>query len=46
MPHGTWLGLLAAVYVGYPIWAFRVGRRLTGTGVAGQSARQVRTPTH
>jgi hypothetical protein len=46
MPHGTGLGLLAAIYVGYPIWAFRVGRRLIGTGVPEPSAGQVRTPTH
>jgi hypothetical protein len=43
--QGTRMGLLAATYVGYPIWAFRVGRRLIGTGVSEPSVRQVRTPT-
>jgi hypothetical protein len=28
LPHGVRMGLLAATYVGYPIWAFWLGRRL------------------
>ena len=28
LPRGAWLGLLAATYVGYPVWAFRIGRIL------------------
>lgn len=31
VPQGTILGLLAATYVGYPVWAFRVARALEGT---------------
>lgn len=26
--HGAWMGLLAATYVGYPIWAIWIGRKL------------------
>jgi hypothetical protein len=38
MPNGARMGLLAATYVGYPIWAFWVGRRFLGwSGVAGRS---------
>ena len=28
LPHGTRLGVLAAAYVGYPLWAFRMARVL------------------
>ncbi len=28
LPHGTRLGVLAASYVGYPVWAFRLARTL------------------
>ena len=28
LPHGLRMGLLAVTYVGYPIWAFWLGRRL------------------
>lgn len=28
LPHGVRMGLLAATYVGYPFWAFWLGRRL------------------
>lgn len=28
LPRGAWMGLLAALYVGYPIWALWLGRRL------------------
>jgi hypothetical protein len=33
-PHGTRLGVLAATYAGYPLWAFRLARALRdgGTG--------------
>ena len=34
LPHGTRLGVLAAAYVGYPLWAFRLARALR-TGDAG-----------
>ena len=27
-PRGTRLGVLAATYVGYPVWAFRIARTL------------------
>ena len=34
LPHGTRLGVLAASYAGYPVWAFRLARALRdgGTG--------------
>ena len=34
LPHGTRLGVLAASYAGYPLWAFRLARALRdgGTG--------------
>jgi hypothetical protein len=38
LPHGVRMGLLAATYVGYPIWAFWLGRhllRLAGERVSG-----------
>jgi hypothetical protein len=38
LPHGVRMGLLAATYVGYPIWAFWLGRhllRLAGEPVSG-----------
>lgn len=38
LPHGVRVGLLAATYVGYPIWAFWLGRhllRLAGEPVSG-----------
>lgn len=28
LPHGVRMGLLAATYIGYPIWAFWLGRHL------------------
>jgi hypothetical protein len=28
VPGGTRLGVLAAAYVGYPVWAFRIARTL------------------
>ena len=28
LPHGTRLGVLAAAYAGYPLWAFRLARAL------------------
>jgi hypothetical protein len=28
LPHGVRMGLLAATYVGYPFWAFWLGRHL------------------
>jgi hypothetical protein len=34
LPHGTRLGVAAAAYVGYPVWAFRLARALR-TGAAG-----------
>jgi hypothetical protein len=39
LPHGVRMGLLAATYVGYPIWAFWLGRHLLpleGEPVSGQ----------
>jgi len=45
MPHGTRLGLLAASYVGYPLWAYRVGRRLIETSVPEPPVRQARILT-
>lgn len=38
LPHGVRMGLLAATYVGYPLWAFWLGRhllRLAGEPVSG-----------
>jgi hypothetical protein len=38
LPHGVRMGLLAATYVGYPIWAFWLGRhllRLAGEPISG-----------
>ena len=38
LPHGLRMGLLAVTYVGYPIWAFWLGRhllRLAGEPVSG-----------
>ena len=32
LPHGTRLGVLAAAYVGYPLWAFRLARALRAAG--------------
>ncbi len=32
LPHGVRMGLLAATYVGYPIWAFWLGRHLLRLG--------------
>ena len=29
-PHGTRLGVIAASYAGYPVWAFRLARALEG----------------
>jgi hypothetical protein len=31
VPGGTRLGVLAASYVGYPVWAFRIARQLEAT---------------
>ena len=31
LPHGVRLGILAATYVGYPIWALATARRLAAT---------------
>jgi hypothetical protein len=41
LPHGVRMGLLAAMYVGYPFWAFWLGRhllRLAGEPVPGPVA--------
>ena len=32
LPHGTRLGVLAATYAGYPLWAFRLARALRDGG--------------
>ena len=32
LPQGTRLGVAAAAYVGYPVWAFRLARALESTG--------------
>ena len=38
LPFGVGLGLLAGLYVGYPMWAVRLGRHLvTGANVSGQN---------
>jgi hypothetical protein len=37
-PHGARMGLVAATYVGYPIWAIWIGRRFLGRS-AGRHAR-------
>ncbi len=45
LPHGLRMGLLAVTYVGYPIWAFWLGRRLLQQirePVASQAARAER----
>ena len=40
LPGGARLGLLAASYVGYPVWAFRIARALeAGPVAAGEPAR-------
>jgi hypothetical protein len=28
LPHGLRMGILAATYIGYPIWAYWLGRHL------------------
>jgi len=33
-PHGARMGLLAATYVGYPIWAIWIGRQFLGPAVS------------
>jgi hypothetical protein len=47
LPHGVRMGLLAATYVGYPFWAFWLGRhllRLAGESVAGAVVSAERHP--
>jgi hypothetical protein len=39
MPRGARMGLLAALYVGYPIWAIWLGRRLATEADAGVQNR-------
>jgi len=40
LPGGTRMGLLAATYIGYPIWAFWLGRRLRpAAGPATETSR-------
>jgi hypothetical protein len=41
LPHGVRMGILAATYVGYPVWAFWLGRKLIGTVPAAQAPRPV-----
>jgi len=33
LPRGTWMGLIAATYVGYPVWAVWLGRQLRSAGL-------------
>ena len=40
LPHGVRMGLLAATYIGYPVWAIWMGRRLIAVGVAGRPQRE------
>ena len=44
LPRGTRMGVLAATYVGYPIWAIWLGRRLIGTAVASPAQRRPIVP--
>jgi hypothetical protein len=40
VPGGTRTGALGASYLGYPLWAMRVGRRLRGGAKATGGARR------
>ena len=37
LERGAWMGLLGAVYIGYPIWAFWIARRFDGLADARRS---------
>jgi hypothetical protein len=45
LERGAWMGLLGAVYVGYPIWALWIARRFDGLAETGRArdARQTTT---
>jgi hypothetical protein len=44
LDFGAGTGVLAALYVGYPVWAFRLARQLSGTATAA-SLDRVQVPT-
>lgn len=41
LPRGAWMGLLGASYLGYPIWAIWIGRRLERLDAASLSGHVV-----
>ena len=44
LPYGVGTGVLAALYIGYPLLAFRLGRVLWGTGPATELHRPSKPP--
>jgi hypothetical protein len=43
LPNGVRMGFLAATYIGYPIWAFWLGRHLLRTAGGSSASRRVAT---
>ena len=46
LPHGIRMGLLAVTYVGYPIWAFWLGRHLLNLGAVPVSSLSAGAKPH